>query len=400
MDNDRASDAQAALPQTAEALEALIRERMATLSSQVQILNALDYPIVRIYPDDAMEFMNNAFFEYAEVPGLDRPAASDLLRREYAGRTVLDYILPDDRERFESLKARARERRFTDAAAKFVVGVKGEFTFVSQAGRQTPVSLSITYAMIYDKYQLNFIDITERKRVEEALQKTAAELARSNVELEQFAYVASHDLQEPLRMVSSYTQLLAKRYGDLLDQDAREFIDYAVDGATRMQRLINDLLTYSRVATRGKPLEAMDSHAALGEAINNLGASIEENHAIVTTDDLPMVKADYSQLVQVFQNLVGNAIKFRGEDPPHVHVSACRDGEKWVFSVSDNGIGIAPEYYDQIFQIFQRLHGADRYPGTGIGLALCKRIAERHGGTIWVESEPDKGSVFYFTVPV
>jgi len=176
MSNSKASDERVTLPRSPEALEALIRERTATLNSQVQILNALDYPIVRTNPDDTMEFINNAFFEYAELPGLDRPTAGDLLRREYAGRTVLDYILPDDRERFENLKARARERRFTDAAAKFVVGVKGEFTFVSHTGRQTPVSLSITYAKIYDKYQLNFIDISELKQAQDELRQAHDEL--------------------------------------------------------------------------------------------------------------------------------------------------------------------------------------------------------------------------------
>lgn len=239
----------------------------------------------------------------------------------------------------------------------------------------------------------------KRERQDEQLGRALADLERSNRELEQFAYVASHDLQEPLRMVSSYTQLLEKRYRDKLDQDATEFIAFAVDGANRMQRLIGDLLAYSRVTTRGKALEPVDAHAALGEAIGNLAMMIDENHAVVTTDDLPMVKADHGQLVLVFQNLVSNGIKFHGDGPLRVHVSAETKGREWVFSVRDNGIGISPEYFDRIFVIFQRLQSASQHPGTGIGLALCKRIVERHGGRIWVESEVGKGSTFHFTLP-
>ena len=246
----------------------------------------------------------------------------------------------------------------------------------------------------------------QRDRLEEArapaekeLKQTVDDLARSNRELEQFAYVASHDLQEPLRMVASYTQLLAQRYEDKLDDDARDFIRYAVDGANRMQRLINDLLSYSRVSTRGRQPEGTDSRAALGEAIANLAAAVDEAGALVTNDDLPTVRADATQLVQVFQNLIHNAVKFRADQPPRVHVSARREGDKWVFSVRDNGIGIAPEYHERIFQIFQRLHGRDKYGGTGIGLALCKGIVERHRGKIWVESEVGKGSTFCFSLP-
>jgi len=242
-------------------------------------------------------------------------------------------------------------------------------------------------------------DITERKRAEEKLKAALADLERSNKELEQFAYVASHDLQEPLRMVSSYTQLLAQRYEGQLDEKAKKYIDYAVDGAIRMQRLINDLLTYSRVGTRGNPLAPTDSRAVLGEALRNLAAMIEEKQALVTNDDLPTVRADASQLAQVFQNLIANAIKFRGEAPPRVHVSAREQAGEWIFSVADNGIGIDPQYADRLFVIFQRLHTRDEYPGTGIGLALCRRIVERHGGRIWFESELGKGSTFYFTIP-
>jgi len=233
----------------------------------------------------------------------------------------------------------------------------------------------------------------------EEKEKRAADLKRSNEELQQFAYVASHDLQEPLRAVASFTQLLSERYKGRLDADADEFIAFAVGGANRMQTLINALLSYSRLETRGKPPEPTDSHDALGQALANLGTAIQECGALVTTDDLPMVKADEGQLVQLFQNLVGNAVKFRGPEPPRVHVSAIPQGNEWLFSVRDNGIGIAQEYHERIFTIFQRLHSREEYPGTGIGLALCKRIVERHGGTIRVESGPGSGSTFFFTLP-
>jgi len=242
-------------------------------------------------------------------------------------------------------------------------------------------------------------DITERKREEEALQKTLADLERSNRELEQFAYVASHDLQEPLRMVSSYTQLLARRYSDQLDQDAHDFIAFAVDGANRMQRLIQDLLTYSRVATHGRPYEPVDLHQPLGEAIANLQSAIDESGAMITNGDLPTVTGDRTQFIQVFQNLIGNAIKFRKkEEPPRVHISARREGAEWILSVKDNGMGIDPQHFRRLFVIFQRLHGSQEYAGTGIGLALCRRIINRHGGRIWVESAPGQGSEFFFAL--
>lgn len=241
-------------------------------------------------------------------------------------------------------------------------------------------------------------DITERRQVETRLMVAIADLERSNKDLEQFAYVASHDLQEPLRMVASYTQLLAKHYEGRLDEKAQKFMDYAVDGAVRMQGLINDLLTYSRITTQGKQLETTDTHAFLGEAISNLATLIAEKRAIITNDDLPTVRADGSQLMQVFQNLISNAIKFQGENVPHIHVSAQDKGREWVFAVRDNGIGIERQYADRVFVIFQRLHTRQEYPGTGIGLAVCKRIVERHGGRIWFESEPGKGSTFFFTI--
>ncbi len=242
-------------------------------------------------------------------------------------------------------------------------------------------------------------DITARKEAEKELRRLNEDLLRSNRELEQFAYVASHDLQEPLRMVSSYTQLLAKRYEGKLDQDAHDFIHFAVDGANRMQRLIHDLLAYSRITTRGSPFAPVDLHEALGEASANLQTAISESSAMVTNGELPTVNADRTQLVQVFQNLVGNAIKFRKKDePPRIHVAGERAGAEWIISVKDNGIGIDPQYFNRLFTIFQRLHGKQEYPGTGVGLAICQRIMTRHGGRIWVESSPDDGATFRFTM--
>jgi len=245
----------------------------------------------------------------------------------------------------------------------------------------------------------NALLFNERKRAEEALKEKTEELARSNRDLEQFAYVASHDLQEPLRMVTSYVQLLARRYKGKLDSDADEFIGFAEDGAIRMWNLINDLLAYSRVGMRSRQLEPADCETALSQSLDNLKVAIEENGAVVTHDALPTVMADNPQLVQLFQNLIENAIKFHGAAPPRLHVSASSNGNGWTFSVRDNGIGIAPEYTKRIFTIFQRLHSREEYAGTGIGLAICQKIVERHGGRIWVESQTGQGATFYFTLP-
>jgi PAS domain S-box-containing protein len=242
-------------------------------------------------------------------------------------------------------------------------------------------------------------DISEPRRAESELQQSATELARSNLDLEQFAYVASHDLQEPLRAVAGCVQILKKRYQGQLDSRADELIAHTVDGVSRMRRLIDDLLSYSRVGTRGQAFEACDSNAILNQALANLETAIEEGRAVVTHDPLPVVKADAVQLTQVFQNLVSNAIKFRGQQPPSIHVAARREEAQWVFAVKDNGFGIRPEYFERIFVIFQRLHTRSEYPGTGIGLAICKKIVERHGGRIFVESEPGTGSTFSFTLP-
>ena len=242
-------------------------------------------------------------------------------------------------------------------------------------------------------------DVTERARAEMALEEYSEELARSNRELEQFAYVASHDMQEPLRMVVSYLQLLEKRYRGALDEDADEFIGYAVDGSIRMQNMINGLLAYSRAGTGNEPFKPVSCDLLLGKVVDDLKLAVEESEGEVAWDPLPEVWADEAQLLQVFRNLVSNSVKFRGDEPPRIHVSAERRGADWVFAVRDNGMGIDPAFHERIFQIFERLHTTARYPGTGIGLALARKIVERHGGRIWLESEPGEGATFYFTLP-
>ena len=243
-----------------------------------------------------------------------------------------------------------------------------------------------------------FDDITALKQAEEKLKKTMDDLKRSNRELEQFAYVSSHDLQEPLRMISSFTQLLERRYKNKLDNDADEYIDFIVEGAQRMKYLIDDLLTFSRLNTQSKEFENVDLETILDIVLSNLTVFIKENNALITHDPLPTVTADESQMMQVFQNLIANAIKFHGSKPPEIHIFAQKKNREWKFAVTDNGIGIDPEYKKQIFEVFKRLHTREEYPGSGIGLSVTQKIINMHGGNIWVESELGKGSTFYFTI--
>ncbi len=285
------------------------------------------------------------------------------------------------------------------------VGKVSEFEFEMQRKDGTTLPVLLNSTAIRDAAG-NFVmsrstifDITERKQVERALVKKSHELARSNQELELFASVASHDLQEPLRMVASYMELLSQRYHGKLDEKADRWIGFAVSGVVRMKLLINDLLDFSRVGTRGKPFAPTDCAAIMHTVMQNLHQAIQDSGATVICSALPTVQADASQLTQVFQNLIANAIKFRGSQPPEVHVEAQRQEGEWRFAVRDNGIGIDPQFAERIFVIFQRLHTHEEYPGTGIGLALCRKVIERHGGSIWVESQPGEGATFCFTIP-
>lgn len=267
------------------------------------------------------------------------------------------------------------------------------------------VTLSVNTAPIYSKGKVTGTvsfgrDITENKKAEEKIKRARKELERSNKELEQFAYVASHDLQEPLRSVAGFTELIARRYKGKLDQDADEFIEYIVNGTNRMRQMINDLLTLSRVGTRGQDFKSTNIQDILNHALNNLHSLIEKNEAEIIIGNMPTIKVDESQFMQLFQNLIENAIKFRREENPKIHISAEEKDNFWIFSVKDNGIGIDERDFNKLFVIFQRLHSREEYPGTGIGLAMCKKIVKRHGGKIWVESEIGKGSTFYFKVPI
>lgn len=243
-------------------------------------------------------------------------------------------------------------------------------------------------------------EIIERLETERQLQQLTNELKVSNQELEKFAYIASHDLQEPLRTVTSYTQLLAERYQDQLDKKANEYIGYIVNSATHMHQLIKDLLTYSRLGRNELNLKLTDCNLIIHNILVDLKLAIDENSANITWDTLPTIIVDSVKITQLFENLIGNALKYHGQEPPEIHISAIYQENQWLFSIRDNGIGIENQYSEQIFVIFQRLHNAQEYSGTGIGLALCKKIVERHKGRIWIDSELGKGTTFYFTIPI
>ncbi|MBI4967640.1 MAG: PAS domain S-box protein [Rhodospirillales bacterium] len=317
-----------------------------------------------------------------------------LERRRLAGKALATYIAPAQRQTFD---AHLREL-FANQRAK-------SESVLSRGIEDIPVilesSLLAGSSTGGEPHGLiAAIDISGRKRAEREADIKSRELERSNAELQSFAYVVSHDLQEPLRMIGSYVQLLARRYKGALDSDADEFIHFAVDGVERLSRMINDLLDYSRVETRGRVPEPTDAAQALGDALANLEAATLESGATCTVGSLPWVMADPHQLGRLFQNLIGNALKYRSpKRTPRILIDAVRHGAEWHFSVADNGIGIDPAYFNRLFRLFQRLHTRQEYPGTGVGLAICKKIVERHGGRIWVDSTPDRGSTFYFSLP-
>jgi light-regulated signal transduction histidine kinase (bacteriophytochrome) len=273
---------------------------------------------------------------------------------------------------------------------------------VRKDGSQFPIEIAVAPINVENQWWASAIirDITERRRTQEALSHASEELARSNKDLEQFAYAASHDLQEPLRTVRSYLQLLVRDYEDKLGAGADELINNAVDGVTRMQQLISDLFAYSRVGTHGREFGVVDCNQVIDSVIRNLRTAIDENSAEIESKQLPKVLADPRQMMELFQNLIGNAIKFRTDEAPRVFISAEETGDEWKFLVRDNGIGMDAKYAGRVFEVFHRLHTRQEFPGTGIGLAICKRIVERHGGQISFESELGKGTTFYFTIPV
>ena len=312
---------------------------------------------------------------------------------ELLGRDLQEIVSPEFRDLVRSRVEQVQEKGLSAPEI--------EEQFVRLDGAKVDVSVSAvpidyqgeTGVLVFAE------DISTRKKAEEELRRSHDELERSNAELQQFAYVASHDLQEPLRMVSSYMALMERRYKGQLDADADDFIGYAVDGAKRMRMLINDLLEYSRVGTHGKTLGPVDCETLLSRVLDHLQLLIEDSGATVTHDHLPTVIGDDAQLMRLFQNLIHNSLKFKNDSPPLIHVSAEQSYGNWLFSFHDDGIGIDPQYADRIFVIFQKLHNRDEYPGTGIGLAICKKIVERHGGHIWVQSEQGKGATFFFTIP-
>ncbi len=361
--------------------------RAASLYTRSLIEASLD-PLVTISAEGKITDVNTAT---EEVTGRSRD--------ELIGSDFSDYFTEPDKAR------KGYQQVFADGFVRDY-----PLAILHQSGRITDVLYNATvYRNEAGEIQGIFAaarDITDRKRAEEALRRShndleerTAELARSNADLQQFAYVASHDLQEPLRAVVSYLQLLERRYAGKLDEKADKYITHAVEGGLRMQGLINDLLAYSRVETLGKTLQVVDVERVVDDALRNLRVAIGENDAAITRDPLPPLRADQVQLTQVFQNLIANAIRFRSDAPPQIHVGAEPQDDGWRFSVTDNGIGIDMKHAERIFVIFQRLHSRRAYAGTGIGLAICKRIIERHGGRIWVESALGKGSTFYFTLP-
>jgi signal transduction histidine kinase len=366
-------------------------DRMGKAGIRLRVL------VVEDEPGDvelALRALRQAGIEASEHIAQTAEEFTEFVRKNSYDVILADYKLPNWNG-LESVEILRREG--LDVPVILVTGALGELTAVEciKQGAADYV-LKDHLARLPESVR----SAMREKKLREDHRQSLEDLARSNRDLEQFAYVASHDMQEPLRMVATYTQLLAERYQGKLDSDADKYIHYAIDGALRMQKLVQDLLAFSRMGRQGLALQSTDCDAVLQAALENLEAAIQESGAVVEHAQLPVVMADSSQLVQVFQNLIGNAIKFRGTQPPLIRVSAEARGKEWIFSVADNGIGIAAEHAENVFVIFRRLHTRAEYPGSGIGLSICKKIIEQHGGRIWVESAPGCGSTFKFTLPV
>ena len=373
--------------------------RYKTLAVELEAI--LDHiPGAVVYKDTENNTLRvNKFF--ADAHNLKKVELENRSIFDLYSREIAQAYWEDDLEVINSKKPKVNivEPWETDAGKRWVNTSK--IPYIDENGNVKGIILlafDITERMLAEQKLKS--EKAKAQKAEEELKATLKDLKRSNTELEQFAYVASHDLQEPLRMVASFTQLLQNRYQDKLDDDANDFINFIVGGTTRMKSLINDLLIFSRVGTRAKLFKATDMNNVLEKALANVRQSIKDTNATITNDPLPVIIADDSQMLQLFQNLISNALKFHGEEDPHIHVSGEEvKEEEWIFSVRDNGIGIDSKNFDRIFVIFQCLHKKDEYGGTGIGLAVCKKIVKRHGGKIWVKSKLGKGSTFYFSIP-
>ena len=372
--------------QCAHILETLrLQEHLRESEERYQRLaNMAPIPLCFVNKNGELSYFNDRFIQVFGYTHDDVPTLKEWWQLAYPEEKYRRWVV----ETWESAVRRAAETKTDIEPIEYHVTCKDGTVRV----------VVISGITIEDNFLATFIDVTERKRAEEALRQTAEDLARSNKDLEQFAYVSSHDLKEPLRMVTGFMSLLKERCQGKLDAEADQYISFAAEAALRMQGLIDDLLAYSR-AGRGKVNEPTDVGAVLDRVMQSLTISIQESGAALTHDPLPTITSNAVELTQVFQNLIGNALKFKGERKPEIHIGAQRQARQWLFTIRDNGIGIDPQFAERIFMIFQRLHTREQFPGTGIGLAICKKIVERHGGRIWMESQPGKGSTFCFTLP-
>jgi PAS domain S-box-containing protein len=385
IDITKRNKAEAELEKYRNHLEVLVKARTEDLQEseeRFRQLVELSPDAILIHRDGKILYANTA-----TVILFGGKSTEDLI-----GRSILESIHPDYRDQVQARMHEVLGGNKVPVREMKIVGVDGSVKDVEAAG--TAIFLQGKPAI-----ETIFRDIGSRKQAEQALQTYAENLKRSNEDLERFAYIASHDLQEPLRNVVSFSQLLSRRYKGKMDPDADEFIEYIVEGGKRMQTLISDLLDYSRISTRAEPFQPTDCEQVMDKVLQSLFYTIQESNSVIESTPLPLVNADPAQIGLVFQNLIANAIKFRRDEPPYIHISAEKINHYWKFAVRDNGIGIDSAFNDRIFEIFQRLHTRDKYPGSGVGLAIVKKIIERHGGKIWVESEVGKGSTFYFTLP-